>query len=184
MIEMMGNIMGGLTANEAERRFGSKDVLVSTSYNKADAANFFQDVYTIADALEVCKFITAHNGHGITLADMADMLYSVTGVSMDTSGMREVANRIFTVERAFLVREGITKQDDFLRGKWVNGPVPNGPFEGNTIEEDKWRQMLEEYYETRGWDPDTGIPTRETLESLGLQDVARELEEMGKLTWF
>jgi aldehyde:ferredoxin oxidoreductase len=182
MIEMMGNTMGGLTPDEAERRFGSKEVLVATSYKKAAAANFFQDVYTMADALEVCKFITAHNGHGITLGDMADMLYAVTGVRMDASGMREVANRIYTLERAFLVREGITKQDDFLRGKWVKGPVPTGPFAGHTIEEDQWRQMLEEYYETRGWDPKTGIPLRETLERLGLRDVASELETLGKLT--
>ena len=93
---------------------------------------------------------------------------------MDTSETRNIANRIFILERAFLVREGITKKDDFLKGKWVRGPVPNGPFEGATIEEEKWGKMLTEYYKTREWYTQTGIPTKETLESLGLQDVYRE----------
>ena len=170
-----------ISPEEAVQRFGSKDVLVPTSYTKANPVNFYQDVYTIADALEICKFITAHNGHGINLEDMSEMLYSVTGIKTDTSEIRKIANRIFTVERAFLVREGITKKDDYLQGKWVRGPVPNGRFQGNIIEEDKWEKLLEEYYTTRGWDSMTGIPTENTLMELGLQHVAQELKKMGKV---
>ena len=182
LIEFPSGGKPAIPPEEALERFGSEEVLTPTSYTKAAPANFFQDVYTIADTLEVCKFITAHNGHGITLEDMGEMFYAVTGVKMDTSKMRTIANRIFTQERAFLVREGITKKDDFLKGKWVRGPVPNGPFEGHTIEEEKWAKMLSEYYKTRGWDPQTGIPTRETLKKLGLQDVYQELKNMGKLS--
>jgi aldehyde:ferredoxin oxidoreductase len=167
--------------DEARERFGSEEVLNPTSYSKSTAANFFQDVYTIADSLEICKFITAHNGHGITLEDMAEMFYAVTGIKRGISEFRTIAQRIFTLERAFLVREGITKKDDFLKGKWVRGPVPSGPFKGNTIEENKWERMLEEYYETRGWDPATGIPCKETLEKLDLQDVSEDLKRMGKI---
>ena len=169
-----------LTPEEAVRRFGTEDVLVPTSYAKAAAANFYQDVYTVADALEVCKFITAKNGHGITLEDMAAMFYAVTGVAMDVSGLREIANRIFTLERAFIIREGITKRDDVLEGKWVRGPVPDGPYKGHTIDVNKWQMMLEEYYQTRGWDARTGIPSRETLGKLGLRDVAEELIKMDR----
>jgi hypothetical protein len=31
------------------------------------------------------------------------------------------------------------------------------------------------------WDMESGVPTRETLDSLGLSDVASDLENMGKL---
>jgi aldehyde:ferredoxin oxidoreductase len=40
--------------------------------------------------------------------------------------------------------------------------------------------MLDNYYKFRGWDKNTGIPTRETLENLGLTYVADELEKLGK----
>ena len=31
--------------------------------------------------------------------------------------------------------------------------------------------IMPEYYEARGWDPETGMPTAETLEALGLSDL-------------
>ncbi len=35
--------------------------------------------------------------------------------------------------------------------------------------------MLYAYYEARGWDPQTGYPSRSTLERLGLHDESLEL---------
>jgi aldehyde:ferredoxin oxidoreductase len=35
--------------------------------------------------------------------------------------------------------------------------------------------MLDEYYEARGWDVNTGIPTKEKLQELGLDYVAKDL---------
>jgi len=34
--------------------------------------------------------------------------------------------------------------------------------------------MLEEYYEARGWDKTTGIPLKETLLKLNLDEVAKD----------
>lgn len=39
--------------------------------------------------------------------------------------------------------------------------------------------MRSEYYEIRGADPETGLPTRARLKKLGLGDVAQELERLG-----
>ena len=41
---------------------------------------------------------------------------------------------------------------------------------------------LEEYYEARGWDPETGIPRRSTLEKMGLKYVADEMEQKYGMT--
>jgi aldehyde:ferredoxin oxidoreductase len=41
--------------------------------------------------------------------------------------------------------------------------------------------MLDDYYEARGWDKETGLPTRAKLESLGLKEIADELESIGCL---
>ncbi len=37
--------------------------------------------------------------------------------------------------------------------------------------------MLDDYYRIRGWDETLGWPTAEKLRSLGLPDVARDLEK-------
>jgi hypothetical protein len=41
--------------------------------------------------------------------------------------------------------------------------------------------MLDEYYQTRGWDVKTGLIPREKLEQLNLKNVADDLGRRGKL---
>jgi aldehyde:ferredoxin oxidoreductase len=49
------------------------------------------------------------------------------------------------------------------------------------LETSKFEKMKDEYYALRAWDIATGIPTRETLEQMGLGYVAHDLEKLGKL---
>jgi len=56
--------------------------------------------------------------------------------------------------------------------------MPDGPAKGQVVNLDL---MLDEYYEARGWDKNTGFPTREKLEELDLKEVADDLEKMGRL---
>jgi aldehyde:ferredoxin oxidoreductase len=41
--------------------------------------------------------------------------------------------------------------------------------------------MLDEYYQLHGWDKKAGVPTRKVLEELELEDVANQLEQLGKI---
>jgi aldehyde:ferredoxin oxidoreductase len=41
--------------------------------------------------------------------------------------------------------------------------------------------MLDEYYGLHGWDKETSFPTQKALEALGLEDVAADLKNIGKL---
>ncbi len=165
-----------LSEEEAIRRFGTAQVLQHDSYDKAASTVYFQDIYTLADALQICKFNTSHNGHGITIQDMADIYAAVTGVAANEQMLRTIANRIYTLERCFLVREGIRKHDDFLQGKWAEEATRGGAFDGSLLDRAQFKRMLEDYYAVRGWDPETGIPALETLKALELEDAAREME--------
>ena len=111
---------------------------------------------------------------------MADLYSATTGVEADEENMRTCAHRIYTLERSFSIREGITAEDDFLQGKWVNEATRGGPFEGSSLDQEKFGKMLGDYYLQRGWNPMTGIPTSETLEKLGLHGVVTDLQKMGK----
>jgi aldehyde:ferredoxin oxidoreductase len=42
--------------------------------------------------------------------------------------------------------------------------------------------MVDEYYELRGWNVESGLPKRANLEALGLKEMADELEKLGKLS--
>lgn len=42
---------------------------------------------------------------------------------------------------------------------------------GNILDRDKFKGMLKEYYQIRGWDEKTGLPGKKTLTSLGMDDL-------------
>ncbi len=105
---------------------------------------------------------------------LGELFSLAPGVEMDEKAMSTAAERIYTVERAFLVREGITRKDDVLGGKWGNEPTPDGPLKGERLDPEKFDKLLDEYYQVRGWDS-MGIPTASTLSALGLEDIAEEI---------
>lgn len=55
------------------------------------------------------------------------------------------------------------------------------PLEGRHLDKEEFEDWKTRYYEFEGWDPATGWPKQETLGSLGLESVARELEIADKL---
>jgi aldehyde:ferredoxin oxidoreductase len=163
----------------AKERFGTEKAIDPESYEgKGNTVNYYTSLCTLSDVLGICKFHTEWLGSPMGVKDMADLLSAVTGVDMDEKGLLEVAARILNVERAFLVREGIRKKDDTIQGRMMEEPVPSGPHKGKRLDKKKFAKMLNEYYDIVGWDKKTGIPKRKTLESLGLTDIADELEKL------
>jgi len=63
----------------------------------------------------------------------------------------------------------------FIDGKWTYADVS-----GRKIERDKFEEWKTIYYQLEGWDPETGWPTRSTLEEQGLGHIADALEKAGK----
>ena len=165
----------------AKQVYGFDKGLDPDSYEeKGISVNFFSSICTLCDALGICKFGTKWSGSAIGFEEMAQLLSAATGVEMDEKGLMDAAARINNVERAFLVREGIGRKDDIIHGRAMEEPVPDGPNKGKRLDRAMFEKMLDEYYEVVGWDKETGVPTRATLESLGLKDIADDLERMGK----
>jgi len=102
---------------------------------------------------------------------LAKLLTLATGFDFDAAKLEEIADRIYTLERAFNVRQGITKKHDWLPQKPEVKKTPQGEEEVK-----KHYEMLTDYYRVHGYDLKSGIPTREILEILGLKYIADELE--------
>ncbi len=96
--------------------------------------------------------------------------------------MLKAGERAFNIEKAYNTRCGATRADDTIPDRFFEEPLRGGgPSGGSVVERDKFDRILEEYYEDRKFDPKTGLPTRAGLESLGLKDIAEDLEARGKL---
>ncbi|MFO7991143.1 MAG: aldehyde ferredoxin oxidoreductase C-terminal domain-containing protein, partial [Thermoplasmata archaeon] len=91
---------------------------------------------------------------------------TATGFELTEEEYLKAGERTWNLSRMFNVREGVSREDDSLPQR-VYEPLPDGPTKGNAFTEDMFDQMLDEYYELRGWD-ENGIPTEEKLRELGL----------------
>ena len=72
-----------------------------------------------------------------------------------------------------MVTEGRTRAQDTLHESYF---VEQDGMEG--IAKEDFEKAKSKYYHLRGWNEDTGRPTRKKLEELDLKDIADRLEEM------
>jgi aldehyde:ferredoxin oxidoreductase len=110
---------------------------------------------------------------------LSKLLHAATGIEefKDAKYLWLVGERIYNLEKAFNVREGVgTRDSDALPERILREPVPRLPSKGQVFELDK---LLDDYYTARGWDVKTGLPTRRKLEELGLREAADSLEKLG-----
>jgi aldehyde:ferredoxin oxidoreductase len=164
------------TPEALERRFGTREAGIAGSYKKAPLVVYTQNLCTLTDCLELCKYNTEFQVEAINIEDLAGLFSLATGVEMDEKAMSTAAERIYAVEKAFLAREGMTRKDDAIAGRWGTEPIVGGPSEGERIHPEKFEKLLDEYYQLRGWDS-MGIPTAATLAALGLKDIAKDIKK-------
>ncbi|MBI4186076.1 MAG: aldehyde ferredoxin oxidoreductase family protein [Chloroflexi bacterium] len=140
-----------------------------------------EDEIRMADIVGTCKFSgTLKLNYDKAEGDMpyyADILSAVTGVRFDPEGLILTAERLMTLQKAYNVRLGLGRQHDQVHVRFRE--PKSGPLKGVKFSQEDYDRMLSRYYELHGWDPDTGIPRRDTLDFLGLKQVADDLEERG-----
>jgi len=129
------------------------------------------------DSLIVCHLTESIWGP-LDVTDSAVRCLNVaTGMNMTLEEARIAAERIWNLMRAFAVREGYRREHDQLPPRFLEEPIPSGPSSGMVITRQMLDDLLDQYYEFRGWDKKTGIPTRERLVQIGLEDIARDMEQ-------
>ncbi|MFX1332040.1 MAG: aldehyde ferredoxin oxidoreductase family protein [Promethearchaeota archaeon] len=142
-----------------------------TEKYKATAVFESENSYCIRDTLIVCWYSVSWPPI-FWMQDFADMLPLATGVkefgSVDT--LTEIAERQVNLKRLFNAREGISRKDDKLPARFTDEPMPEGPGKGQVVD---LESMLNDYYRLRGWDLETGLPTKETIRRLSLEWTAK-----------
>ncbi|MEM3506232.1 MAG: aldehyde ferredoxin oxidoreductase family protein [Candidatus Bathyarchaeia archaeon] len=147
---------------------------------KAKLVIFFENFKAIVDCMGICYILTQWvSPYLIDLKDISELYFAATGISLSVNELLRIGERIQNLERAFNIREGFSKKDDRPPERFFK-PVKSGPGKGDRLKEEKFEQMLIEYYKLRGWNSKTGLPTRKRLKKLGLNDVANELMNLIK----
>ncbi|MBI5018097.1 MAG: aldehyde dehydrogenase [Deltaproteobacteria bacterium] len=136
-----------------------------------DIVDWQEMMHYIDDAVGMCAGLSSfplkppYHIHNYPL-----LISAATGIEIDEEGLKNVYRRNRNLVRAINVRRGLRRADE-------------------KPPEDHWRKrfpeleetLLDTYYRFKGWNNE-GIPTQQTLETLGMGDVADDLGKRGILT--
>jgi aldehyde:ferredoxin oxidoreductase len=144
--------------------------------DKGRLTKWNQDVRTATcDCPTLCVFIFDMALAPTATQNTAALMEAVTGLNLEPEEVVQVGERINNLARAFNVREGFRRGDDTFPERLMTEPLLGGASKGQLISKDDLKVMLDEYYAVRGWDLNTGVPTRKKLIELGLDDVADQI---------
>ncbi|MBT3389616.1 MAG: aldehyde ferredoxin oxidoreductase family protein [Chloroflexi bacterium] len=131
----------------------------------------FGDAFVNIDATGLCVFLAMRYvfDPDINLwpTRLTRLMNLTTGADYTPESVLQAGERVFNLERMFLIRAGFTGKDDTLPPRMLNEPLPSGPAKGHVVRLD---DMLPEFYRVQGWD-ENGIPTPEKLAELGLSEI-------------
>jgi len=151
---------------------------LDTSIDKVRIVKAAEDWKGMVDSLTMCTIDSFPSGPSPEV--IFGLINSITGWNMKPVELVKIGERAFNLCRAFNIREGFTRKDDVLPER-LSDPLPDGTYKGQRIGHEELQSMLDNYYEIRGWDKKTGIPTATKLKELGLEFVADQLKALGKL---
>lgn len=138
-----------------------------TVKGKAKVLKELQELFTVYDCMVLCKF-GARNAFANDWNNIVELVNAATGFGYTVEGLKMVGARSWTMERLFNLREGFSKKDDTLPDRMFETPIHDGPSKGAVVDREDFSRELEEYYQLWGWTKD-GVPTKETLEKLGIK---------------
>jgi aldehyde:ferredoxin oxidoreductase len=127
-----------------------------------------QDTRAYVDSIGICSVVC--DAYGFTQDPTGDVLEAVTGLSL-TSKLLTIGERVYTIERMILNKEGMRRSDDQLPERIMKEALPSGTTRGRTLTAEMYASMLDEYYVLRGWDAD-GLVKEETVRKLGLSPLS------------
>jgi aldehyde:ferredoxin oxidoreductase len=147
-----------------------------TGPRKVKVVKVCEDLVALYNSLVVCRFV--FYPAGMSIKTFMSLFRYVTGWDANPMELLRVGERSFNLTRAFNIREGFTRKDDYLP-KRVMEPLLEGVLKGESYPADTLEGMIDLYHEYRGWERNQGRPRREKLEELGLEKVAKDLSRRG-----
>ena len=131
-----------------------------TDKGKPGLVKLYQDLISTIDSMGVCIFTS----FALNPIHYANMLSAVIGITIDSTELLKIGERIWTLEKLFNLREGLTRKDDTLPSRLLNESYSSGHSKGVTV---NLNPLLDKYYQLRGWSKE-GVPTEEKLKELDL----------------
>lgn len=106
---------------------------------------------------------------GVDRVPIFEWTNAATGWNLTPAEYLRTGQRIQTLRQMFNIREGIDPRKIKVSKRLTGDPPQEvGPNRGVNYDIDA---LIKAYWQEIGWDPETGIPTQETLDALEMSDV-------------
>jgi aldehyde:ferredoxin oxidoreductase len=147
---------------------------------RAKIVVYLQHIRPLFDALCLCRLFWGELD--ITPEDIMESLNHITGWGISIDEALRTSEKIWNLTRChYLERhKGNGRTFDYPPARSWEDKILSGSGKGKGVTKEQVEQLLDDYYEARGWD-NNGNPTREVLEDLGLGFAAGNLEKAGLL---
>jgi aldehyde:ferredoxin oxidoreductase len=180
----------------AEDYWGSQAAVdFSTFEGKVLASTRIQDYGYVKESLILCDLTwPIHQvrdiDRSIHLGTLESRIASaITGRKLDEKGLLKIGERIFNLQRMLLLRNGWKgRESDTLMDYHHTEPLEevywsvdclapgkNGEVisrKGAILDRNDFEKMKDEFYTLRHWDVKSGVPTKDKLKELDLEDIA------------
>ena len=111
---------------------------------------------------------------------MREVLYSaVTGIDTTPADLKLASERVWNLWKLLNYRAGFDRKDDEPPEIWFQPLKGEGKeyhltdyFKITRLTKEDVNRLLDDYYDERGWDKKSGLPTVKKLEELGLETLA------------
>lgn len=174
----------GLAEKRGQQFFGIPTLRPDSFEGKEKVVIWAEDSRVIGDTVPSCAFMGKVFGQGlkrgIGMEDYAGALTALTGVKYDPDQLYDLGKKIYTLQMAYNAREGLRREHFKLPARLFE-PIKGGPHDGFQFPRDKYEALLDRYFEARGFDPKTALPTRKGLKNVGLSLIADEMAKLGLL---
>jgi aldehyde:ferredoxin oxidoreductase len=151
-------------------QIGLRDPQPDDVLNKAKVryALTTQFLYSCLDSLNLCQFVYGPSWQLYSPNQIVEAVQAVTGWDVTIEELLEVGERRLNMLRAYNARDGIGRSEDMLPKKLTVG-LRGGKSDGLYVTKEEVEQAKDWYYEMAGWDVETGMPSPDKLEKLGLE---------------
>lgn len=150
---------------------------VENGFRLGSFTRCFEDWVCLMSSMGVCN--RGGNDRYYSAALLAELYSAATGHEVDVPSVMKAVERIWTISRMSNVREGKVRDDSQIPDRWFKPlttadekeHVMKDYYEKDLLKKEDVQDNLDDYYECREWDKKTGIPTKDKLAELGLDDI-------------
>jgi len=132
-----------------------------------------EDLASAGDSIGICP--QARQYFRDFTAEAAQLYALATGIPMSAAELKQAGERIDNLKKAFNIREGWRRSDDWLPPRLFKDPISSGKAAGAVVSEKDLKTAIDNYYRARGWTSDGLVPT-EKLTALGMDDIQEVLK--------